>query len=74
VQDAKEEGFEWMAVKVPEAKKGFVLLPRCWVVVRSFASTARFLCLARGLERTAETLRSLYSFFVVRSNNQDARA
>ena len=59
-QDAKEAGIELIVVKLPEAKKGFVLLPRRWVVERSFAWTARFRRLARDFERTPETFRSLH--------------
>ena len=47
-------------VKLPEAKKGFVLLARRRVVERSFAWTARFRRLAHDFERTPETLRSLH--------------
>jgi transposase len=47
-------------VKPPEAKKGFVLLPRRWVVERSFAWTARFRRLARDFERTLEVLLGLH--------------
>jgi transposase len=47
-------------VKLPEAKKGFVLLPRRWVVERSFAWTARFRRLARDYERLPETLAGLH--------------
>lgn len=43
-------------VKHPEAKRGFVLLPRRWVVERSFAWTGRFRRLARDYERLAATL------------------
>ena len=43
-------------VKLPAAKKGFVLLPRRWVVERSFGWLARFRRLARDYERTAEVL------------------
>lgn len=43
-------------VKLPEAKKGFVLLLRRWVVERSFAWTGRFRRLARDYERLGETL------------------
>ena len=43
-------------VKLPEAKRGFVLLPRRWVVERSFAWAARFRRLARDYERLASTL------------------
>ena len=59
-KDAKEAGLELIVVKLPEAKKGFVLLPRRWVVERSFAWTARFRRLARDFERTPETFRSLH--------------
>ena len=59
-QDAKEAGMELMVVKLPEAKKGFVLLPRRWVVERSFAWTTRFRRLARDFERLPETFRSLH--------------
>jgi transposase len=58
--DAKEAGIELMVVKLPEAKKGFVLLPRRWVVERSFAWTSRFRRLARDFERLPETFRSLH--------------
>jgi transposase len=58
--DAKESGIELIVVKLPEAKKGFVLLPRRWVVERSFAWTARFRRLTRDFERTPETFRSLH--------------
>ncbi len=44
----------------PEAKKGFVLLPRRWVVERSFGWAARFRRLARDYERLPETLRGLH--------------
>src|SRR4051812_3962870 len=33
---AKEHGIELVVVKLPEARRGFVLLPRRWVVERSF--------------------------------------
>ena len=58
--DAREAGIELIVVKLPEAKKGFVLLPRRWVVERSFAWTARFRRLARDFERLPETFRSLH--------------
>ena len=43
-----------------EAKRGFVLLPRRWVVERSFAWAARFRRLARDYERLAPTLAGLH--------------
>lgn len=53
---AAAEGIQLEVVKLPEAKKGFVLLPRRWVVERSFAWTGRFRRLARDYERLGETL------------------
>jgi hypothetical protein len=46
-QDAAQHGIELMVVKLSAAKKGFGLLPKRWVVERSFAWTARFRRLAR---------------------------
>ena len=43
-------------IKLAEPKRGFVLLPRRWVVERSFAWAARFRRLARDHERLASTL------------------
>ena len=54
--DARAHGIELEVVKHTEAKKGFVLLPRRWVVERSFAWFARFRRLARDYERLAGTL------------------
>jgi transposase len=47
-------------VKLPEAKKGFVLLPRRWVVERRNAWAAHCRCLARDYEQVAETLAGLH--------------
>jgi transposase len=47
-------------VKLPEAKKGFVLPLRRWVVEGSNAWAARFRRLARDYERLAETLAGLH--------------
>jgi transposase len=53
---AAAHGLELCVVRLPEAKRGFVLLPRRWVVERSFAWSARFRRLARDYERAASTL------------------
>jgi transposase len=53
---AKSEGIELRVVKHAEAKRGFVLLPRRWVVERSFGWLARFRRLARDYERLAGTV------------------
>lgn len=47
-------------IKLQEAKKGFVLLPRRWVVERTFGWAARFRRLARDYERLPETLAGLH--------------
>ena len=52
---AAEQGIELLVIKHHEAKRGFVLLPRRWVVERSFAWAARFRRLARDYERLATT-------------------
>ena len=53
---AIQRGIKLEVVKDPKAKRGFVLLPRRWVVERSFAWAARFRRLARDYERLATTL------------------
>ena len=54
--DAASHGIALEVVRHTEAKRGFVLLPRRWVVERSFAWFARFRRLARDYERMAQTL------------------
>jgi transposase len=58
--DAAAHGIRLHVVKLPEAKRGFVLLPRRWVVERSNAWAARFRRLARDYERLPETLAGLH--------------
>ena len=53
---AKANGIRLEVVKHTEAKRGFVLLPRRWVVERSFGWLGRFRRLARDYERLKETL------------------
>jgi transposase len=57
---AQEHGIRLEVVKLPQAKRGFVLLPHRWVVERSFAWTTRFRRLARDYERWPETLAGLH--------------
>jgi transposase len=59
-QAAAQAGMRLEVVKLPEAKKGFVLLPRRWVVERSFAWATRFRRLARDYERLPQTLAGLH--------------
>ena len=53
---ATEANVELMVVKRPEGAKGFILLPKRWVVERSFAWLSRFRRLGRDLERLPSTL------------------
>jgi transposase len=54
--DAAAHGVRLEVVKLAGARKGFVLLPRRWVVERSFGWAARFRRLARDYERLATTI------------------
>lgn len=62
-QAARKEGIELQVIKLAEAKKGFVLLPRRWGGERSFGWLNRFRRLVRDYERLPETLAGLH--FVV---------
>ena len=57
---ARAHGIELEVIKLPEAKRGFVLLPRRWVVERSFAWATRFRRLVKDYERYASTLADLH--------------
>jgi transposase len=57
---AAEHGIQLEVVKLPEAKRGFVVLPRRWVVERSFGWAARFRRLAWDYARLSETLAGLH--------------
>lgn len=50
-QAAQAQGNARSVAKLPEAKKGFALLPRRWVVERSFAWASRLQRLAKDYER-----------------------
>lgn len=57
---AHKHGIRLEVVKLPEAKRGFVLLPRRWVIERSFGWLARFRRLARDYERLQQTVAGLH--------------
>jgi transposase len=57
---AAKAGVELCVVKLPNAKNGFVLLPRRWVVERSFGWAARFRRLSRDYERLSSTLEGIH--------------
>jgi transposase len=56
---AAERGIRLEVVK-EEAKRGFVLLPRRWVVERDFAWASRFRRLVKDYERLPDTLAGLH--------------
>ena len=64
-EDAARAGVRLEVVKHHEAKRGFVLLPRRWVVERTFAWAARFRRLARDYERLAATLAAYHWLAIV---------
>lgn len=57
---AAAHGVRLVVVKLEEAKRGFVLLPKRWVVERSFAWASRFRRLARDYERLPASLAALH--------------
>jgi transposase len=58
--NAAAHGIQLAVVKLPAAKRGFVLLPRRWVVERSFAWAARFRRLAKDYERLPDVVAGLH--------------
>jgi transposase len=59
-KEAEAHGMRLEVVKHPEAKRGFVLLPRRWVVGRDFAWASRFRRLVKDYERLPTTLAGLH--------------
>ena len=57
---AASHGICLEVVKLAEAKRGFVLLPKRWVVERSFGWVARFRRLSRDYERLASSLEGFH--------------
>jgi transposase len=58
--EAEAHGIRLEVVKHEEAKRGFVLLPRRWVVERDFAWARRFRRLVKDYERLPDTLAGLH--------------
>jgi transposase len=59
-EEAEAQGIRLEVVKHAEAKRGFVLLPRRWVVERDFAWASRFRRLVKDYERLPGTLAGLH--------------
>ena len=59
-EDAAAHGIRLEVVKHPATQRGFVLLPRRWVVERSFAWKTRFRRLVRDSERRLTVLAGLH--------------
>ena len=56
----QKHGIRLEVVKHPEAGRGFVLLPRRWVVERDFAWASRFRRLVKDYERLPQTVAGLH--------------
>ncbi len=73
-QQAKEAGIDLIVVKLPEAKKGFVLLPRRWGVECCFADDAHgFLKVRAGIHSSREFARigaNFKQFAIIRGNSR----
>jgi transposase len=59
-EEAEAHGMRLEVVKHSEAKRGFVLLPRRWVVERDFAWASRFRRLVKDYERLPAVLAGLH--------------
>jgi transposase len=59
-EEAAEHGIQLEVVRHQEARRGFVLLPRRWVVERDFAWASRFRRLVKDYERLPETVAGLH--------------
>ena len=59
-EEAEDHGMRLEVVKHSEAKRGFLLLPRRWVVERDFAWASRFRRLAKDYERLPTVLAGLH--------------
>jgi transposase len=57
---AAKQGVRLVVVKLGAAKRGFILLPRRWVLERSFAWATRFRRLVRDYERLPSSLAGLH--------------
>jgi transposase len=57
---ARAQGIQLHVVKLDEAKRGFVLLPRRWVAERSFAWKTRFRRLVKNYQRMPEMMAGLH--------------
>jgi len=58
--EVEKHGIGLEVVKHPETKRGFVLLPRRWVVERDFAWASRFRRLVKDYERLPTTVAGLH--------------
>lgn len=59
-REAAAHGIALEVVRLPEARRGFVLLPRRWEVERSVAWASRFRRLARDDERLPQSIAGLH--------------
>jgi len=59
-QAAADHGIALEVITLPEVKRGFVLLPRRWVVERDVGWMSRVRRLARDQERLADVLKGFH--------------
>ena len=59
-EEAQAHGIQLEVVKHPEARRGFVLLPRRWVMECDFAWATRFRRLVKDYERLPQTVAGLH--------------
>jgi transposase len=59
-QEDRDNSIALEVVKLSEAKRGFVLLSKRWVVERTFGWRSRFRRRARDYERLASSLASMH--------------
>ncbi|WP_215755473.1 transposase, partial [Acetobacter sp. P5B1] len=60
-KEQDEQDITLEIVRLPQAKRGFVLLPRRWIVERSFAWATRCRRLVKDYERCASTLAAMHT-------------
>ncbi len=57
--EARQQGIQLEVVKLPEAKRGFVLLPRRWVMERTFAWIGRSRRMSKDYEYLTKSSESM---------------
>ncbi len=64
--EARQQGIQLEVVKLPEAKRGFVLLPRRWVMERTFAWIGRSRRMSKDYEYLTKSSESMVYLVMIR--------